>query len=531
MENLLNIFLSLGVALVFTFLSYCYFQTIQLGNYTCQRFFKNAFKRDILTYVQYIIVTILSIGLYFAFLRYKYISFIAFFAMNTALIIFLLKHSKKTPLKLTKRMFRQTLTFFLMCFGLLYFCFNFAFFYLGFIVQCILPFIALLSLYIMLPLENLNRKRIKKKSEHKLLKHKNTIVIGITGSFGKTAVKNYLYKMLKLKYAVLATPKSYNTPMGIANCILSGLTDLTEIFICEMGARHKGDIRELCNMVKPTYALICTIGNQHLETFKTLENIKSEKYELAKFVKEHDGISFFNGDNDIGLELFNLYEGEKYLCNNKCAYENSLKNSKTKINYNEFAYANIFEEGSCGVRFELCIDGLKTKCETKLLGRHNIDNIVLAAACAYKLGVPVEKIAFAISNLESVPHRLQLIKSRNNVTVIDDSYNSNTQGFNFALQTLVKFSGRKILVTPGIVELGNIQYDENFKLAKNIFMVCDFVIIVGLENSKAFKDGFEKCGFKNFILSENLKTAQKVLQNFLTAGDTVLFENDLPDNY
>lgn len=536
MNIFLNIAFCLLSSIIFTLLSYKYFQVIQLGGYTKHRFFKNVFFKDIWTYVLNLIITLCAAALFFIFNNYKFISMAAFALLNAALIFYILKASKKTPLKLTKRMTRQIILFFVFCFAVNFLFVCFKYIYLVYLLEPALPFISLICLYLILPLENLIKRRYKMKAIKKLKTNAGLIKIGITGSYGKTAVKNILHKMLSKQYNVLSTPKSYNTPMGIASCILKDLTTDTNIFICEMGARHKGDIKELCNMVKPSYALINTVGGQHLETFKSLQNIKSEKFELALAAAKLNGYSFFNGDSENGIELYQKYSGNKFLCNNKCSYNFLSEDQKDRIgliyNSDEFAYAEMLKQSKDGSDFILHIDGFSVKCCTKLLGRHNISNIVLAAACAYKLEVPLEDISKAVEKLESIPHRLEVINGHNNVTVIDDSFNSNTQGFKFALEVLHGFSeGRKILVTPGVVELGKTQYQENFNLAKLIFKVCDYVIVVGKENSKAITDGLIRLEFKNYVTASSLKEAQKFLEKYLKAKDVVLFENDLPDNY
>lgn len=529
MHLFFSILFAFFIAIEFMLLSYRYFQVIQLGGYTKQRFFKNIFYNDILTYVFNITAAASSVLFYFLLKNYKFISLIDFFVLNTFLIFCIFKTFKKTPLKLTKRMIRQIILFFILCFMSSFFCFYYGFFYIAFLLEPVLFFIALLSMYIILPIENLIKLEYKYKAVKKLEKNKTLIKIGITGSYGKTAVKNILHKMLEKKYNVLSTPKSYNTPMGVAMTILESLTLETEIFICEMGARYKGDIKELCNMVKPAYALINTIGSQHLETFKNFENIKNEKFELAKAVDKLNGVAFFSGDNETGIELYEKFSGNKFICN-VLAYDNSLKHFH--YNMDELSYGEILNQVDGGSEFILYLDGFKLSCRTKLLGSHNINNIALAAAVAYKLEVSIDDIKSAIENLESAPHRLEIIKGVNGITVIDDSFNSNILGFQNALEVLKGFYlGRKVLVTPGVVELGKAQYAENLKLTEFIFSACDFLIIVGNENAKAFEEGLKQKEFKNYILVKDLPQAQEFLKTYLQHGDTVLFENDLPDNY
>ena len=435
--------------------------------------------------------------------------------------------AKKTPLKFTKRLTRQ---FILQFFILLILNLSFVFCgleFLIFIVFVLLPFISLMCLYLILPLENYFRKKFKKRAIYKLSLYKNLIKIGITGSFGKTSVKNFLHKMLSYKYNVVSTPKSFNTPMGICLTVLKEINEFTEIFICEMGARKKGDIKELCLMVKPDIGLINTVSNQHLETFKTQDNINAEKMELANFCRSA-GPVFFSCANSNTEKLYQNFSGVKYKCNN-CAFE-PMTNSDI-IQNDTFAYAEILQESNKGSKFILHINNENIECETSLLGAHNINNIVLAAALGYKLSISLTEIKDAIFNLESTPHRLQIINGFNSVTIIDDSFNSNESGFLYALDVLKKFPMRRVLVTCGVVELKKQQYKINYDFCRFIKDFAEFAIIVGKENRKAFCDGFKFFGFKNFVTFDTLNAAQNFLKTFLKPGDTVLFENDLPDNY
>jgi len=462
------------------------------------------------------------------FFNFQIWSVVLFGVYNIALFIYILKSSKKTPLKFTKRLWRQFILLFIL---LLKINLSFVFLkleFLVFIVFAALPFINLLDLYLIMPLENYFKAKFKNKAVKKLECFPHLKKIGITGSFGKTSVKNFLHKMLSKKYTVVSTPKSFNTPMGVCYTVLNDLNDKTQIFICEMGARYKGDIKELCLMVKPGMGLINTVGNQHLETFKTQSNINAEKLELAKFCKAASGPVFFNCDNLNTKNIYEDFSGEKYKCND-CAFD-PLSNLNL-IQNDSYAYVQILEQDSYGSKFNLFINGEKTECETSLLGVHNINNIVLAAALSYKLGVSLVDIKDAVLNLEQTPHRLEVIKGAGGVTIIDDSFNSNISGFNYALQVLKNFPGRKILITCGVVELKKEQYKTNYGFCAAISAVTDFAVIVGKVNRKAFKDGFLFCGFKNFIALDTLNQARDFLKTLLKPGDAVLFENDLPDNY
>ncbi len=316
------------------------------------------------------------------------------------------------------------------------------------------PVIMMLVHIIILPLE-LAIKQFYMKKAAKKLASKKCIKIGITGSYGKTSTKNILYEMLSKNYKVCVTPANFNTEMGITKTILEKLDD-DDIFIAEMGARHSKDIAILTKLVRPDYGIITTIGAQHIETFKTLENIEDTKFELVENMKPC-GTVVFNGDSASTTRLFKRCKKNKFLT---CAENASAKAKDIYLD-------------SHGSRFTLVIEGKEIKMKTRLLGKCNIDNIVTAAMLSHILGVSVQDIQDAVYALEPTPHRLELIKS-GNISIIDDSYNSNLIGAREALEVLKSFNGRKIVVTPGFVEMGQEQNKLNFQLGAMFAVACDY---------------------------------------------------------
>ena len=216
---------------------------------------------------------------------------------------------------------------------------------------------------------------------------------------------------------------------------------------------------------------------------------------------------------------------------NRKLYEKCEKRKYLISDENSFAYANNIHFKDFKTHFDLHIDEKVISVSTNLLGKVNVDNIVLASALAYLLGVNLLDIKKGISELKSVPHRMELIKGFANV--IDDSYNSNFVGFKEALVTIATFEGDKILVTPGMVELGDKQYEMNFKIGQEIAKVCDYVIIMNKTNSSALTEGLLNKGFnrKNIFYASTRLEQKEILKKLVKKGDIVLFENDLPDNY
>ena len=340
-------------------------------------------------------------------------------------------------------------------------------------------------------------------------------VIDITGSFGKTSTKYILSRILSEKYNVLHTPESFNTPMGVVRTIRESLRADTEIFVCEMGAKNIGDIKEICDIVHPDLGLITSVGAQHLETFKTVDNVFKTKFELYDAVKAKGGMVFANGDNEIIKER----ECEKLLYGTKNNFEYRAEN---------------IEGGRGGYSFDLCLKDERVRVNSKLLGKHNMLNVLGAASLSYKLGVPIRDIAFAISRLTPVSHRLELKTCIAGSLLIDDAYNSNPEGCLEAVNVLDSFKDMtKVIITPGLVELGDKEYECNFSLGKKAATVCDKIILVGKKRSVPLADGVNSTDFnkENLFIADSFKNAMEIYSSFADKNTVVLLENDLPDNY
>lgn len=431
---------------------------------------------------------------------------------------FKLAYGDKNKLVFTKRMIRFLVLYLLLALALFIiinvFIHNIYLVLLNCIVIFLLcPLLIALSGILLLPIEEFIKKIYIRKARRKLGK-RDIIKIGITGSYGKTSTKNILASMLEKEYKVCTTPKNFNTEMGVTRAILENLDD-HDVFIAEMGAKHKGDIELLAKLVKPKYGVLTTIGNQHIETFKDLKTIEETKNELPLNLAK-GGTMVFNGDSPSTLKLYKAYKGNKYLTNQK----------------NGFAYSENICMDEHGSTFDLVLDGQRLKARTKLLGQCNINNIVTASAMAYILGISKDDIVSAIKRLSPPPHRLEVIKN-NYSTIIDDSYNSNVVGSQEALEVLSKFKGLKIVVTPGLVEMGTQQSNVNFKLGGQIADVADYIIIMNEVNKNYLFSGAISHNFdKNKIFFASTRKRQKeILQVLMIKGCVILFENDLPDNY
>ena len=371
-------------------------------------------------------------------------------------------------------------------------------------------------------------------SARKRIKAFSPKVIGITGSYGKTSTKYILHRVLSEKFNTLMTPDSYNTPMGICKVIRGQLAAEHEIFIVEMGAYKRGDIRELCNLASPQIGILTAVGPQHLERFKSIENIAKTKYELIESLPP-GGLAVFNCDNTICAELADKREQDG---NPVLRYATEPFPVAAASEPAQLTATNIRHTAD-GLAFTAHTpvdtqNATEVEIRTQLLGRHNVSNILAAMAVAMECGMTLDEIQAAIANVEPVPHRLQLTAGASGVTIIDDSFNANPVGAKAALEVLTEIgNGKKVLVTPGMVELGEKEYEENKKLGEHAADVCDLVILVGPTRTIPILDGLKAAAYPShkIVVALNLEEVKQHLATQVQPGDVVLFENDLPDNY
>ena len=400
-------------------------------------------------------------------------------------------------------------------------------------------------------------------------------ILGITGSYGKTSVKYYVTTLLSEKFNVLMTPESFNTPMGIVRTIREKMKPTDEIFVCEMGARHVGDITEITDFVHPNDGVVTSIGEQHLETFHCLENIIDTKYSLLESIPA-DGLRFVNGDNEVirnnfrypdaityGLNEGNdfratdiavtpqgtsfkveISERVKELLRNRDDAEGQVLKKRTdmrmKLVTESADSSKMTEIGGTITESDSTKESVGVmqmslnRFHTVLVGAHNVQNIMGAIAVATLYGVPVRKLPAGVRRIEAVPHRLSLAR-HGNVTVLDDAYNSNPTGAKTALETLALFDGCvKILVTPGMVELGTKEAELNKQLGMQAATVCDYIILVGSKRTQPIWEGILEGGFdkEKLFVKETFAEASKLMYEMEAGKEKViLLENDLPDNY
>ncbi len=377
-----------------------------------------------------------------------------------------------------------------------------------------------LAYFINKPVEKLVTLHFLRMAKAKLASMPNLKIIGITGSYGKTSSKNILNDILSVKYNSKPTPKSLNTYLGIMTTINNNLDKFDEIFICEMGAYVKGEIQGLCDFVHPKYGILTRIGTAHLQTFGSEQNIEDGKFELIESLPE-DGIAILNLDDP------------------KQAHHN-IKSKCKKVwigidNKDADFVASDIVCNADGTKFKLHIKGEKETYDfsTKLLGYYNVYNILAGIALGYNFGIKIKDLQHGVKSVRAVEHRLE-VKKLGNFYQIDDAYNANPMGAEMALDVLSKMDGYRVVVTPGMIELGSREEELNKEFGRQIAKSADYVILVGKERTKIIYDGIIESGFDEdkIYVTNDVRESYKVIENLKVNKDIyALFENDLPDLY
>lgn len=379
------------------------------------------------------------------------------------------------------------------------------------------PYVLVAADAALTPVQSVINERYLRAARAKLGEVK-PLVVGVTGSFGKTSTKFAIAGLIGPS-ETFATPGSYNTPLGVCRAINEGLEQHHRFLIVEMGAYREGEIAELCRFVKPTIGVLTAIGPAHLERFGSLEAIKAAKYELVASLPV-DGTAVMNVDDS---EVRALVEAT-HVPVIRYGLDPEGRPDVTAIDP---------DMGAASTRFTVVARGESVPVSTRLVGRHAIGHVLAGVAVALAAGRRLAELETAISELAPVEHRLQVIEGAGGITVIDDAYNSNPHGAAAALDLLKSIPGeRKVVVTPGMIELGELQYEANLRFGESAARVADTIIVVARVNRDALVAGAKKGdGTATVVTVDSLAEASETLNSLLQPGDVVLFENDLPDQY
>jgi UDP-N-acetylmuramoyl-tripeptide--D-alanyl-D-alanine ligase len=387
----------------------------------------------------------------------------------------------------------------------------------------IAPVVVFIPGYAVLPLERSIARKFLGQAERRMRAYRGR-VIGITGSYGKTTTKLIVADLLASRYRVLKTPAGVNTTMGITRVIREELRDEHEYFVVEVSAYGPGEIREVCDIVHPSLGILTAVGVQHLERFGTPEAIAEAKYELLHSLPP-GGTAVVNADDPVCLRLAGRAEseGKRVLRYGFGEAQGSLALRGTDL-----------EVSARGTRFRVVSEtGETVTFDTRLLGRWNISNILAGLVTGRECGVPLHAMREAVAGLSSAPRRLE-IREEGGITRILDVANANPRGAQMALEVLAQFTGgSRILITPGMVELGSVEAEENRRFGQSAASVCDYVILVGPEQTRPIREGLKERGFPadRILTARHADEVADRLAGIVRPGDILLFENRLPDTY
>ena len=425
------------------------------------------------------------------------------------------RENVKLPLRVTNRVKRIFVTSFIIYIVPLI---GFSNYFVSSLLLVFNFFIIFLVNVINWPIEKLIYCYYMRKALKRLVSNKDMFVIGITGSYGKTSCKNILREVLSIRYKVLMTPRNYNTPYGLIITLNDYMDRFDEVFIAEMGAFRAGSISKLCKLVHPKYGIITRIGLSHLESFGSIRNIQTGKFELVESLP-HDGVAILNKDDPKQVD---------YKIKNSCKIIwigiDQLDVDVRAIDIDMYAE---------GTNFRVIFKGDKNiyPFYTKLLGKENVYNILSAIALGKYLGMKITDLQLGVRKVKTIPHRLE-IKKMGNIVYIDDAYNANPVGANMAIDVLGMMPGLKIVVSPGMVELGDMEDELNKNFGKYMSKVANYVILIGKRQTEAIYEGLLEENYDNkkiYIISD-IREAFKIINSIQYDGiKYVLLENDLPD--
>ncbi len=506
--NILNI---ISFTYIFLLLFKYLLTIFQQDHYDINKFMKRSFK--LYYHQKLLIILYIMIIIYILFFLYNII-------INLLIcLFFIVKHPKYiVSLNITKRIIRLIITYILIITTLILIIPNKNLLIFIFI-NLLMPYILLLSNIINYPIERYINNKYIKKAKLKLNSNKKLIKIAITGSYGKTSTKNILNHILENNTLTIATPKSFNTMLGITKTINLMLKSNTEIFICEMGTNHLNEISKMTEFINPDIACITDIGPQHLETFKTIDNVVKAKFEILNFM-DYNKTAILNGDNSFikSKEIISI-KNINYVGINS---DNDIYVKDIKVSFDLMEFTIIDENNELNIK-------------THLIGIHNINNIlivygVIKALRKYNIYISNEEFISKIYTLSSSPHRLEY-KKIDNYNIYDDSYNANIKGFYNAVNVIKHLNTKKIIITPGIVDTGKSSEKINSLAATYLLNIFDDIYLIKNKMIKYYQKVLEENN-EHYLIFNSFKEAFTYFKiKYKNEEVSLLIENDLPDNF
>ena len=398
-----------------------------------------------------------------------------------------------------------------------------------------LPLIVSIIVLLFQPLAVLGRNRMIKKAKKKRKEFKNLLVIGVTGSYGKTSTKEILYTILAEKFGenkVLKTKEHQNSEVGVSQCILNDLKPEHEFFVCEMASYNRGGIRLLCDIAKPKIGILTGINEQHMSTQGSQENIIKTKYELIENLPQ-DGLAIFNGENLYCFELYQRTKIKKIICNINGIFTDGFQSDfwvdDLMVNKEFVSFKMLAKKTGISLQEKWPLRD-SADFKVNLLGVQNVENILMATACAKELGMNLKEVALACEKIKPEQGAIKLIKNKEGLNILDSTYSANPNGVLSHLDYLKIWEGKKIIVMPCLIELGRASKDVHRRIGQKIGEVCNLAIITTKERFRDIKEGATEKGMnkENILFIENPKKIFEKIKEFCQSNDVVLLESRVP---
>lgn len=388
------------------------------------------------------------------------------------------------------------------------------------------PSIIFLIVFLNIPL-SLYKKWLITRARKKIEQFKHLMIIGITGSFGKTSTKEFLAQLLSAKYNVLKTEGSINTEIGIAQTVLLGLTSKHDVFIVEMGAYKKGEIAAICKIVSPETGVITGINQQHVQLFGSIEEILEGKFELIKSLKKN-GIAVFNAGNKYVQKMVDWCRQQRpdlLVWKYQRLSDKEVVDFKKRKAQDNILYAYDIKVQPDKLSFKMLYKGQDIQCNAKLAGVAHVNNLLAATCVALKLGMTIEQIIKSISKIKAPAKTMRMVAEIKGAKFIDDTFNANPDGVIAALEYMQLFAGKKILVLTPLIELGEASYAIHRSLGRKAAIVCDLILLTNLNYNKPFIKGTSQIvGDGKKIQVVNTIVGEKIIRQHIDKDGVVVFE-------
>jgi len=492
----------------------------QLKNYHLGRFFSHfrTHKGKKVLFHPLLAVKIVLIVLFFlsniVFLFFPLILFVFYFSMTLLFLKSFVGRRIKKPVltkKTTILLFANTLVVLVYPIVLFLLIENMFWVFLGLLIFDIFtPDIVSLIVLILQPLTIIFRKKEIKEATEKIKENRRLITVGITGSYGKSSTKEFLSAILSEKFNILKTRANENSELGISRCILKDLKKEHQVFVCEMGAYSKGGIKLLSDIVKPKIGILTGINEQHMGTFGSQKKIIKAKYELVESLP-NNGLALFNGDSEYCLDLFKKTKKPPKLLYSK---------QKEVLGINSDIWAENVKVKKDSIFFTLKTKEESVDLEVDLVGKENIENILSSVLCARELGMEMESIKRGIRKIKK-----NRLKKGKGFDVLDSSYSSNPRGVISNLEHLRLWEGKKIVVMPCLIELGNSSKEIHREIGKKINEICDLAVITTKDRIKEIQ---KFANGKVLFINDSEKIANKIFE-IAEKGDVILLEGRVPE--